>query len=311
MSEESLARECKQMICTGLSVASCSKEFLVRYRLRLLACVVLAGLGAIYVPTSSAAQEPPAAAPAAPPAASDPETSVANSSPAGPPAAAMPTVATPAAGPQIHKVLLLPSTFIEFQNAVSGLEAIPDWTQAARKNLGDAARDSLQAASLQLEELPDLTPQESAIVHDHIAVAQLIVGAGAQYEDGDWHKHRADFDRTFGDGLRFLHERTGADYALLIDGAQVRQSGGRVAMRLLGTVAAAFGGIALVPTGGGGEVLNVCLLDLNNGTVAWFNSSRSKNAFGSAGADLRNAAVTQAAMKEVFQSYPNVPALAD
>ena len=76
-------------------------------------------------------------------------------------------------------------------------------------------------------------------------------------------------------------------------------------------MAAAFGGIALVPTGGGGEVLNVCLLDLNNGTVAWFNSSRSKNAFGTAGADLRNAAVTQAAMKEVFQSYPNVPALAD
>jgi hypothetical protein len=273
------------MICTRLSAASCSKEFLVRYRLRLLVCVALAGSGAIYVPISSAAQEPPAAAAT--------------------------TVAAPAAGPQSHKVLLLPSTFIEFQNAVSGLEAIPDWTQAARKNLGEAARDSLQAAGLQLEALPDLTPQESAIVHDHIAVAQLIVGAGAQYEDNDWHKHRADFDRTFGDGLRFLHERTSADYALLIDGTQVRQSGGRVAMRLLGTLAAAAGGIMVVPTGGGGEVLNVCLLDLNNGTVAWFNSSRSKNAFGSAGADLRNAAVTQAAIKELFQSYPNIPALAD
>jgi hypothetical protein len=299
------------MICTGLSAASCSKEFLVRYSLRLLVCVVLTGPGAICVPTSSAAQESPAAAPAAPPTESEPETSVAKSSPAGPPAAAMSTVAAPAAGPQIHKVLLLPSTFIEFQNAVSGLEAIPDWTQAARKNLGDAARDSLQATGLHLEELPDLTPQEFAIVHDHIAVAQLIVGAGVQYEDGDWHKHRADFDRTFGDGLRFLHERTGADYALLIDGTQVRQSGGRMAMRLLGTLAAAAGGIMVVPTGGAGEVLSVCLLDLNNGSVAWFNSSRSKSVFGSAGADLRNAAATQAAMKELFQSYPNVPALAD
>jgi len=299
------------MICTGFSAAGRSREFLVRYRLRLLVSVALVGLGAIYVPTSSAAQEPPVAAPAAPPAASETEPSVAKSSPAGPPAAPMPTVAAPAAGPQTHKVLLLPSTFIEFQNAVSGLEAIPDWTQAARKNLSDAARDSLQTTGLQLEELPDLTPQEVAIVHDHIAVAQLIVGAGAQYEDDDWHKHRADFDRTFGDGLRFLHERTGADYALLIDGAQVRQSGGRMAMRVLGTLAAAAGGIVVVSPGGGGEVLNVCLLDLNNGTVAWFNSSRSKNPFGTAGADLRNAATTQAAMKELFQSYPNIPALAD
>jgi hypothetical protein len=277
----------------------------------LLVWVVLAGSGAIYVPISSAAQEPPAAAPTAPPAAAEPETSVAKPSRAEPPAAAPPTVAAPTAGPQTHKVLLLPSTFIEFQNAVSGLEAIPDWTQAARKNLGDAARDSLQATGLQLEELPELTPQESAIVHDHIAVAQLIVGAGTQYVDRDWHKRRAQFDRTFGDGLRFLHERTGADYALLIDGSQVRQSGGRVAMRLLGTLAAAAGGVIVVTTGGGGEVLNVCLLDLNNGTVAWFNSSRSKNAFGFAGADLRNAAATQAAIKDLFESYPNISALAD
>jgi hypothetical protein len=275
-----------------MSTTGCSREFQVRCRLRLLVCVVLAGLGPICAPTCSVAQEPPAAAPAAPPAAT-------------------PTVAAPAARLQIHKVLLLPSTFTEFQNAVSGLEAIPDWTQAARKNLGDAARDILQTTGLQLEELPDLTPQEFAIVHDHIAVALLIVGAGTQYEDGDWHKHRADFDRSFGDGLRFLHERTGADYALLIDGSQVRQSGGRMAMRLLGTLAAAAGGIMVIPAGGGGEVVNVCLLDLNNGTVAWFNSSRSKSAFGFAGADLRNAATTQAAIKELFEPYPHVPALAD
>jgi len=277
----------------------------------LLVCVVLAGTGATCVPISSSAQEPRAAAPAAPPAAAQPETSVVKPSTAEPPAAVIPTVAVPAAGPQTHRVLLLPSTFTEFQNAVSGLEAIPDWTQAARKNLGEAARDSLQPTGLQLEALPDLTPQESAIVRDHIAVAQLIVGAGAQYEDDDWHKHRADFDRTFGDGLRFLHERTGADYALLIDGAQVRQSGGRIGMRLLGTLAAATVHVAVISAGGGGKVLNVCLLDLNNGTVAWFNSSQTKNAFGSAGADLRDAAATQAAMKELFESYPNIPALAD
>jgi hypothetical protein len=277
----------------------------------LLVCVILAAAGAIWIPIISIAQELAATPASTSSAATELETTGGKPSPAGPPAPATPTVAVPARGPQTHKVLLLPSTFIEFQNAVSGLEAIPDWTEAARKNLGDAARDSLQATGLQLEALPDLTPKEAVIVHDHIAVAQLIVGAGTQYVDDDWHKHRADFDRTIGDGLHFLHERTGADYALLIDGTQVRQSGGRVAMRLLGTLATAAAGIVVVPTGGGGEVLNISLLDLNNGTVAWFSSSRTKNVFGSAGADFRDAGATQAAIKKLFESYPNIPALAD
>jgi len=213
--------------------------------------------------------------------------------------------------PQSHRVLLLPPAFTEFQNEVSGLEAIPDWTQAARENLGDAARISLQAAGLELQPLPDLTPEEFGIVHEHIAVAQLIVAAGALYDSNDWHKHRDNFDRTLGEGLRFLHDRTGADYALLIDGSQVRQSGARIGMRVLSTLAAATVHVALVSGGGGGQVVNVCLLDLNTGAVVWFNSSQTKNVFGSAGADLREAPTTQAAMKELFASYPNIPALAD
>jgi hypothetical protein len=228
-----------------------------------------------------------------------------------PPTPATVTVDVPAAGASTHKVLLLPSTFTEFENAVSGLEAIPDWTDAARGNLSDAARDSLRAAGMQLAVLPDLTPQEAAIVRDYMSVAMLIVAAAAQYEDNDWHNHRANFDRTLGDGLRFLHDRTGADYALLIDGTQVRQSGGRIAMKWLGTLAVAAAGVIVVSPGGGGEVLNVCLLDLNNGTVAWFDSSRTKNGFGSAGADMRNAVKAQAIMRDLFASYPNIPALAD
>jgi hypothetical protein len=274
----------------------------------LLVGALLAGTSEICVPISIAAQVSPTAP--AVPAAAEPVTSLAKPPAAEPIVAATPADTIPAAGR--HKVLMLPLAFTEFQNAVSGLEAIPGWTDAARKNLGDAARDTLQAVGdFQLEALPDLAPEESAILQDHIAVAQLIVGAGVQYKSGEWHKHRADFDRSFGDGLRFLHERTGADYALLIDGSQIRQSGGRVAMRWLTTLAAAAGGVILVSTGGGGEVVNVCLLDLRNGKVVWFNSSRATDIFASSGADLRDAAATQAAMKKLFAPYPNIPALAD
>lgn len=275
----------------------------------LLIGAVLAGTAAICVPISSIGQESPVAPLADVPAPIGSSTPEAKLLPAEP-VAATPTETAPAAG--VHKVLMLPTGFTEFQNAVSGLEAIPGWTQAARKNLSDAARDTLQATGgLQLEPLPDLTPEEAIILHDYIAVAQRIVGAGVQYKSGEWHKHRAEFDRSFGDGLRFLHERTGADYALLIDGSQVKQSGGRLAMRLLGSLAVAAVGVIVIPTGGGGEVVNVCLLDLTNGTVVWFNSSRSVDAFASSGADLRDAAATQTAMRKLFASYPSIPALAD
>jgi hypothetical protein len=274
----------------------------------LLVGAVLAGSIAICMPNRATAQEPPAAAPVAAPPTAEPATPVEKPPPAGP-AAAIPAESARATGP---RVVLLPTTFTEYQNAVSGLEVIPDWTDAARKNLEEAAHETLEATGgLQLEALPALTPEESAILHDHIAVAQLIVGAGVQYKNSEWHKRRTTFDRSFGDGLRFLHERTGADYALLIDGTQVRQSGGRIAMRLLGTLAAAAGGIVLVPTGGGGEIVNVCLLDLTHGSVTWFNSSRAIDVFASSGADLRNLEATKAAMRKLFASYPVTPALAD
>jgi hypothetical protein len=283
----------------------------LRWSTGVLVCAVLAGLGAIFVSGISVAQEPTATVTAVPPGEAERDMSFANPSSAKPPTPAAVTVDVPAPRASTHKVLLLPPTFTEFQNAVSGLEAIPDWTDAARRNLSDAARDSLRAAGMQLEAVPDLTPQEAAIVREHVSVAMLIVAAAAQYEENDWHSHRANFDRTLGDGLRFLHDRTGADYALLIDGTQVRQSGGRIAMNWLGTLAVATTGFIVVSPGGGGEVLNLCLLDLNNGTVAWFNSSRTKNGFGSAGADMRNAEKTQAVIRDLFASYPNIPALAD
>jgi hypothetical protein len=273
----------------------------------LFICAGLVGTMGVSLPNRAAAQETPVAAPAAVPATAAPTTPSEK-----PPAAAAAATPEPAHPNGQHIVLLLPQTFTEYQNAVSGLEVIPDWTNAARKNLDDAALDTLQTTgTLQLEPLPALTPEESTILHDHIAIAELIVSAGVQYKNSEWHKHRDAFDRRFGDGLRFLHERTGADYALLIDGTQVRQSGGRIAMRLLGTLAAAAGGIMLVPTGGGGEVMNMCLLDLNHGTVAWFNSSRAIELFGSSGADLRNAEAAKAAMRKLFASYPTIPALAD
>ena len=213
---------------------------------------------------------------------------------------------TPSGGPP--RVLLLPLTFTVYQSGVgSGPEAVPDWTEAARRNLGDAARETLLATrGLELNQLPDLEPKDAAVLRDHVAVARLITMSGNQYRHGEWHKHRAEFDRAFGTGLGFLRERTGADYALLIDGTQVKQTGGSIFLQL--ALAATTG---MVMMGGGGTVVNVCLLDLVNGTVAWFNSSQAIDVFGATGTDLRNAAAARAALAKLFAAYPTIPALAD
>ena len=123
----------------------------------LLIGAVLTGAAAIWVPISSAAQE----------------SQLRHPLPSAPIGLLPLNDACPrpvAAASHTRVLMLCPSAFTEFQNAVSGLEAIPDWTQAARKNLSDAARDTLQATGgLQLEAMPDLTPEEALILRDYIA----------------------------------------------------------------------------------------------------------------------------------------------
>jgi len=280
-------------------------------------------------PTTAAALPTAAAVPAAPqaqPATADPASSQTKSPDAtatgataadstaapaidsvAPAPAASPASAEPAASaPAHHKVLMLPLTFTVYQNGVGSFEAVPDWTEAARKNLADAANAAVKlAGSLDLEPLPELEATDASALRNHVAVARLIVQAGGQHKFGEWKKHRADFDRSFGDGLRFLHERTGADYALLIDGSQVKVSGGRIFMQL----ALAAAGIIMI--GGGGTVVSTSLLDLNTGQVTWFNSSLDVEILGMSGSDMRKPDTAHDVLVKLFSVYPMIPALAN
>jgi hypothetical protein len=263
----------------------------------------------------SAIAEEPTPAPAAATAASESPPAAAESGSApvataeSPSAAA--TVADPAVAPASpHKVLLLPLTFTVYQSGVGSFEAVPDWTEAARKNLSESARSVVTSAGgFELEPMPELPPDESRKLRDHVALARLIAFEGTHYKSkfkkDDWHSHRADFDRSFGDGLKFLHDRTGADYALLIDGSQIRQSGGSIFMQLL----LAAGGVMVL--GGGGTVVSACLIDLNTGQVAWFNSSLSVAILGMTKADLRDLPTAQKSLSALFMRYPAIPAFDD
>jgi hypothetical protein len=207
------------------------------------------------------------------------------------------------AGP--GKVILLPVDFTVYESGFGGtLEAVPDWTTAARANLTQSAAAVLQSTvGLELVPVPELIAAEQAVLRDHLGLTRLIVAQGSSLTGTVWKQRRATFDRALGDGMRFLKERSGADFAMLLYGRQVKQSGGSVLGQL------ALAGVGAYVPGGGGTQLSASLVDLGAGQVQWFNSSLGVQIFGIGGDDIRKSEVTDAALRELFEPYPEIPAL--
>lgn len=250
---------------------------------RLVAAAPALGL---LLSTALFAQESPAPDPA-PPA---PEVVVPQTETAEP-------VATPA------KVLLLPVEFSVYQKGVGTGEIVADWTEAARANLAAAATDVLgERAGLQLVPMPTLDAAEQERLREHVALVKLIVVQANGLNSGAWKSRKADFDRRFGDGLGFLREKSGADFAILIDGSQLKQSGGSIFTQV---ALAAIG--AYVP--GGGTYLTSSLLDLQAGEVKWFNARFGAEALGITGSDIRDLGEAKATLRKLFEPYPAIPAL--
>lgn len=164
------------------------------------------------------------------------------------------------------RVLLLPTDFAVLELSASGImETVPDWTKSAEASLDEAARGVLTSnANFELVSLPELTADEQSELKEYVALYKLTAFTASKMLTlgGAWAGKRAHFDYTLGDGLDFLAKKSGADAALCVAGAQVRASGGRVAMFLL--LAAAGVAIPL-----GGAQITAGLVDLKSGDVTW------------------------------------------
>jgi hypothetical protein len=217
---------------------------------------------------------------------------------------ATPADATPAdATPAPAKVILLPIEFSVYEKGLGTGEIVADWTEAARTNLAAAATDVLgERAGLQLVPMPPLEPAEQEVLREHLALVKLVVLQANSMMGGAWNSRKPDFDRRFGDGLQFLRAKSGADFAIMIDGSQVKQSGGSI-----------FSQVALAAIGvgipGGGTYLSSSLIDLQGGEVKWFNARFGVEALGITGSDIRNPGEAQATLRKLFEPYPEIPAL--
>lgn len=195
-----------------------------------------------------------------------------------------------------RKVVLLPPQIFVYELSAGGVPTrMGDWESTARANLTHAA--TREAASLGIFDViaaPALDPAEEETLdahiglYDRVAQSVFIYGRG---EQSAWAHKKHEFDYTLGPGLAFLRERTGADAALIVLGADYISSGGRKAAFIAGL---ALG--ILMPLGQSFVAAGV--VDLKTGDVAWMGFDASSSL------DTRKPADMDGLLRALYQTWP-------
>lgn len=202
-----------------------------------------------------------------------------------------------------RQVVLLPVEITVKEMSAGGVvEKDPAWSSRASA----AVREALLGyagggARMELLPLPELTGDEEAAVHEHLALYRVVGKSAYTFTGGQikgWEHKARHFDYTLGDGLRFLRERSGAGLGLIVLGEDTVSSTGRKVMAVL--YASAGVGIPM-----GHSFLGAGLVDLETGDLLWLNLSASQ-----AWKDLRQSSDARAMVEELFKSYPQQEARA-
>jgi len=226
------------------------------------------------------------------------EPAVAPEAPAVPPGEPAPETAV-AAEPK--RILVLPLEFTVYERSVAGVEVVPDWTEAARANLLEATGQMLrQDSRFEIIALPPVEGEAQDVLREHVELFKIIADTvtGVVHGGGKaWADKKVNFDYTLGDGLSFLADAAGADYALILGGSQIKQTGGSTFMQLL---AAGVG--VYVP--GGGTYVAAGIVELRTGNVTWLNSMMGGELFGMTSNDTRKPEAATAILAKMFEGYP-------
>jgi hypothetical protein len=213
-----------------------------------------------------------------------------------------PTELGATAAPGAKRIVVLPVEFTVYEKSVSGIEAVPGWSETAQFALGDAAAKMLQLDNrFEIVAMPTVEGETEQLLREHVELFKIIadnVTSLLQYGGKAWAEKKTNFDYTLGDGLAFLADSAQADYALIVAGAQVKQTGGSVFLQFL----AAAGGVVMP---GGGTFIVIGVVNLRTGDLAWFNWKVGGEVFGITGSDVRDPATAQAVVSKMFAEYPN------
>ncbi len=203
--------------------------------------------------------------------------------------------------PGAKRIVMLPVEFTVYEKSVAGIEAVPDWSETAQYALGDAVGKMLRLDNrFEIVAMPSFEGETEGLLREHVEFFKIVadcVTSVIQFGGRAWQEKRTNFDYSLGNGLAFLADAAQADYALILAGAQIKQTGGSVFMQIL----AAAGGYA-VP--GGGTYVVAGVVNLHSGDLAWFNWKAGGEVFGMTGSDVRDPATALAVVSKMFEEYP-------
>jgi hypothetical protein len=194
------------------------------------------------------------------------------------------------------RVLVLPVDFDVLEMSASGMvEPVPAETVQAEEALSGATlRVLAHTKQFQIIDMPVMSDAEREVLKEHIALYKLTAYNAAQMirlGGPTWKAKQEHFDYSIGDGLKFLVERSGADAAVVVAGAQLNSSGGRVAMFIL--MAAA--GVA-IPLGGAQGSAGI--IDLNTGNIQWLEERAGTKG------DIKDKKGAEQTMMNMIGGYP-------
>jgi hypothetical protein len=212
--------------------------------------------------------------------------------------------AAPVATGEVRRVVVLQPEFRVFVQSAGGTREIePGWTEQAQNALALAVERHLRhdprfAVAAPVE---PATAEEATLLREHVELFKVIASNSSmmiRFGGKAWQEKKLQYDYTLGDGLALYGDRSNADYAFMIGGAQVKQTGGSVFMQL------ALAGTLGVVMPGGGTYLMLALVDMRTGDIVWFNSLEGGEVFGMTGSDLRKEGTADEIVGRLFDPFP-------
>jgi hypothetical protein len=189
-------------------------------------------------------------------------------------------------------VLMDPDVKLGELEAGGSIDWRADWSDAGRKFITDDVHTALAAHGIDVVESGTISdPHAVQLTKLHDAVGGAILTHVVLPGSIKLPTKSDPLDYTLGPGVKDLHDRYGADYALFVNVRDTYTTTGRVLLMI--AMAAAHVGIQ-----GGQQSAVASLVDLNTGNVVWFNWLTDQ------GGDLRTAKPAQSTVNNLIKGLP-------